>query len=110
MCTRTDNLIKSPRCLYHASLGEFLKCNSAEILGNLISSYHGDSQSTTIESWEEEIRILKKHLSVWVDEDAYIIFEYNIPRLGKRIDVVLLLRGIIFGNDIRVYTKNVVNN
>ena len=105
MCTRTDNLIKSPRCLYHASLGEFLKCNSAEILGNLISSYHGDSQSTTIESWEEEIRILKEQLSVWADEDAYIIFEYNIPRLGKRIDVVLLLRGIIFCLEFKVGKK-----
>ena len=105
MCTRTDNLIKSPRCLYHASLGEFLKSNSAEILGNLISSYHGDSQSTTIESWEEEIRILKEQLSVWADEDAYIIFEYNIPRLGKRIDVVLLLRGIIFCLEFKVGKK-----
>ena len=107
MYSQTDNETKSPRCLYHASLGEFLKFNNAEILGNLIASYHGDSQSTTIESWEEEIRILKKHLSVWVDEDAYIIFEYNIPRLGKRIDVVLLLRGIIFCLEFKVGKKEV---
>lgn len=105
MYTQTDNLVKSPRCLYNASLGEFLKCNNAEILGHLITSYHGDSQSTTVESWEEEIRILKKQLSVWADEDAYIIFEYNIPRLGKRIDVVLLLRGIIFCLEFKVGKK-----
>ena len=105
MYTQTDNLVKSPRCLYNASLGEFLKCNNAEILGHLITSYHGDSQSTTVESWEEEIRILKEQLSVWADEDAYIIFEYNIPRLGKRIDVVLLLRGIIFCLEFKVGKK-----
>ena len=60
MYTQTDNLVKSPRCLYNASLGEFHKCNNAEILGHLITSYHGDSQSTTVESWEEEIRILRR--------------------------------------------------
>lgn len=32
----------------------------------------------------------------WKGEQGQIIFEYDIPRLGKRIDVVLLLRGMIF--------------
>ena len=105
MYTRTDILAKSPRCLYHAHLREFLECNNAEILGSIITSYHGDSQSTTIESWEEEIRILKDQLSTWADEDAYIIFEYNIPRLGKRIDAVLLLRGVIFCMEFKVGKK-----
>ena len=105
MYTRTDILAKSPRCLYHEHLREFLECNNAEILGSIITSYHGDSQSTTIESWEEEIRILKDQLSTWADEDAYIIFEYNIPRLGKRIDAVLLLRGVIFCMEFKVGKK-----
>lgn len=102
MCNQTDNIIKSPRCLYNSHLKEFLAHNDIEILGNIIASYHGDSQSATIESWEEEIRILKEQLNTWADEDAYIIFEYNIPRLGKRIDAVLLLRGIIFCMEFKV--------
>ena len=105
MCNQTDNIIKSPRCLYNSHLKEFLAHNDIEILGNIIASYHGDSQSATIESWEEEIRILKDQLSTWADEDAYIIFEYNIPRLGKRIDAVLLLRGIIFCMEFKVGKK-----
>lgn len=105
MCNQTDNIIKSPRCLYNSHLKEFLAHNDIEILGNIIASYHGDSQSATIESWEEEIRILKEQLNTWADEDAYIIFEYNIPRLGKRIDAVLLLRGIIFCMEFKVGKK-----
>lgn len=105
MCNQTDNIIKSPRCLYNSNLKEFLAHNDIEILGSIIASYHGDSQSTTIESWEEEIRILKEQLNTWADEDAYIIFEYNIPRLGKRIDAVLLLRGIIFCMEFKVGKK-----
>ena len=47
-------------------------------------------------AWSEEIDLLKQVLAPWKDESAEIIFEYSIPRLGKRIDVVLLLRGIVF--------------
>ena len=35
-------------------------------------------------------------------EDGQIIFEYDIPRLGKRIDVVLLVRGIVFCLEFKV--------
>ena len=60
------------------------------------SNYHGNSQTTTRESWDEEIVVMKKVVSDYASEDGQIIFEYDIPRLGKRIDVVLLLRGIVF--------------
>lgn len=52
--------------------------------------------TTTNEAWADEIRIMQEVLLPWKDEDGQVIFEYDIPRLGKRIDVVLLLRGLIF--------------
>lgn len=36
------------------------------------------------------------------DQDGQIIFEYDIPRLGKRIDLVLLYRGIVFCIEFKV--------
>ena len=36
------------------------------------------------------------------DRDGQIIFEYDIPRLGKRIDLVLLYRGIVFCIEFKV--------
>lgn len=42
----------------------------------------------------------------WQDEEANIIFEYDIPRLGKLIDVVLFLRGIIFCLEFKVRPKD----
>ena len=36
------------------------------------------------------------------DKDGRIVFEYDIPRLGKRIDVVLLFRGIVFCLEFKV--------
>lgn len=47
-------------------------------------------------AWSEEIEIMQQALLSWKDEYGEIIFEYSIPRLGKRIDVVVLLRGIVF--------------
>ena len=97
-----NSVLKSTRCLYHSAIYDFLQTKNTEILGELISSYHGSSLTTTNESWEEEIRILKSVLETWKDEDAHIIFEYAIPRLGKRIDVVLLLKGIVFCLEFKV--------
>ena len=48
------------------------------------------------DAWIEEIDILQEALQPYRNEDGCIVFEYTIPRMGKRIDVVLLLRGIVF--------------
>ena len=45
---------------------------------------------------------MKNVLSNLNDENGQIIFEYDIPRLGKRLDVVLLYRGIIFCLEFKV--------
>ena len=54
--------------------------------------------------------LFKEQLGEWASEDAHIIFEYNIPRLGKRIDVVLLLRGIIFCLEFKVGKKEALQS
>lgn len=46
----------------------------------------------------------------WKDEENDIIFEYDIPCLGKRIDVVLLLRGIIFCFEFKVGLKDALQS
>ena len=50
--------------------------------------------------------MMQEVLQPWKNEPGQIIFEYNIPRLGKRIDVVLLLRGIIFCLEFKVGQKD----
>ena len=50
--------------------------------------------------------MMQEVLQPWKNEPGQIIFEYDIPRLGKRIDVVLLLRGIIFCLEFKVGQKD----
>lgn len=80
--------------------------NPLSVLGALHNNYHGEALTTTDEAWKGEIDILQRVLQPWKEEVAQIIFEYEIPRLGKRIDVVLLLRGLIFCLEFKVGQKD----
>ena len=99
---------KSPRCLYNDSLDAFLDKEDKFIFGVLCDAYHGDTLTTSREAWLTEIQILQRELQPWKESDAHIILEYNIPRLGKRIDAVLLLRGIIFCLEFKVNEKDIL--
>ncbi len=82
----------SSRCLYQNRFAGFLRESSNSIFGILNDRYHGEARTSTREAWKEEISFLKRVLPKLSEQDGQIIFEYDIPRLGKRIDVVLLLR------------------
>ncbi len=71
-------------------------------MGELCDRYHGDALTTTREAWKSEISIMKGVLSQLAAKDGKIVFEYDIPRLGKRIDVVLLYKGIVFCLEFKV--------
>lgn len=100
---------RTNRCLYNSDFKSFIEAVEEDpysVLGRIHNAFHGQALTTTDEAWLEEIQLLGNALLPWKDEEAEIIFEYDIPRLGKRIDVVLLLRGIIFCLEFKVGQKN----
>lgn len=96
------------RCLFSSSIKEFLSLDREYVLGVLCDRYHGDALTTTREAWVGEVDILQKALNPYSDSNGRIIFEYDIPRLGKRIDVVLLLNGIIFCLEFKVGKEDIL--
>lgn len=90
------------RCLYENEISSFLAADGESVFGILCDKYHGVALTTTREAWKKEIEILQDVLIPWKESDGRIIFEYDIPRLGKRIDAVLLLKGIIFCLEFKV--------
>lgn len=90
------------RCLYNSSFRTFLNTDDNSIFGLLCERYHGEALTTTREAWKSEIAIMKDVLNNFADKQGQIIFEYYIPRLGKRVDVVLLLEGIVFCLEFKV--------
>lgn len=99
---------KSPRCLYDSDISTFISKEKEAIFGILCDKYHGDALTTTREAWNTEIEILQNALIPWKNSNGHIVFEYDIPRLGKRIDVVLLLKGIIFCLEFKVGEASVL--
>lgn len=84
------------RYFYKSTLFKFVNDSSDDIFGKIARNDEGDSVSEQKYAWSEEIEIMQEVLFPWKDESGEILFEYSIPRLGKRIDVVVLLRGIVF--------------
>ena len=99
---------KSPRCLYDSDIESFIKKDKEAIFGTLCDTYHGDALTTTREAWMGEIEILQRECSLWRNTDGRIIFEYDIPRLGKRVDVILLIRGIVFCLEFKVGESSIL--
>ena len=93
---------KSPRCLYENDLCGFLDNDEKSIMGILVENYNGQVQTTQVDAWKEEILAMRNVVARLNDKSGRIIFEYDIPRLGKRVDVVLLYRGIIFCIEFKV--------
>ena len=98
------------RCLYKSDFKSFIEADPYSVLGLIHDAFHGQVLTTTDEAWLEEINILQNVLMPWKEEEAEIIFEYDIPRLGKRIDVVLLLRGLIFCLEFKVGQKDILQS
>lgn len=98
------------RCLYNSSFTDFLNTDDNTIFGVLCNRYHGEALTTTREAWKSEISIMKDILVRFANKDGQIIFEYDIPRLGKRVDVVLLFEGIVFCVEFKVGESRILES
>jgi len=82
------------RAYYSASIADFLGTSPNEILGALLANSGGSAtEHTQRDAWLEQIRILKDVLR---DREGRVYFEYSIPRMGSRIDTVLLIGPVLF--------------
>jgi hypothetical protein len=86
------------RAYYSDTISDFLDKAPDTILGALTKSASNDGariESTQTEAWLEQVAILKESLGSYRDRGS-LYFEYSIPRLGKRIDVLALIGPVIF--------------
>lgn len=87
--------MRNLRTYYSATIEEFLNQTENYILGVIHSN--DTSAKTTIQqsnTWSQEVKILKNQLKGFTE--GKILFEYTIPRMSKRVDVVLLHKNIVF--------------
>ena len=90
------------RAYYSDSIKNFLKDTTEEILGKLALNSEFSLEQSQRDAWIEEINILQDVLS---RSQGSIYFEYSIPRMGKRIDVVYLIGPVIFVLEFKIGEK-----
>lgn len=84
---------------YKNSLAKFLNQSIQEIVGSITLSNEFNSQQTQSKSWEHQIRILQKELT---NLNGEIFFEFSIPRMGKRVDCILIIENVVFVIEFKV--------
>ena len=99
------------RAYYSARIREFVDEKPETLLGKLMVSDEFSTTDLQKNAWRKEIDILQDQLrSV---ENGDIAFEYTIPRMGHRIDVVCIIHGLIFLLEFKVgdseYRKSTVD-
>ena len=82
------------RAYYGKSIADFIQEDDLNILGTL-AKHHGYQtlEKSQQNAWERQITILKSQLA---ELTGYIYFEFSIPRMGKRVDNIVILGDKIF--------------
>ena len=89
------------RSYYSKKLDEFLNDDPNRILGKLTNSHQFALEEQQRNAWIMQIDILKNQLQNF--GSGQILFEYSIPRMGKRVDVIFIYSGLIFVIEFKVH-------
>lgn len=89
------------RAYYSDSIEDFLARTPEEILGTIARESQFAIEGTQRDAWLDQVRILRPVLERYRGRGK-VYFEYAVPRLGKRIDVVLLIDHVVFVIEFKV--------
>lgn len=92
----------SLRFWYGASITEFVDAPGESVLGQLAFNCDFALIPTQRDAWHAQIEFLRSRLQ---GLSGSIFFEFNIPRMGRRIDVVLIMGPVIFALEFKVGEK-----
>lgn len=91
------------RWFYADSLDGLQSSSSEQILGELVQHAGGGIELDQSNAWQKQIEILKTlDLPADIQGASKIYFEYTIPRLGRRVDVILLIQHVLFVLEFKV--------
>ncbi len=97
------------RAYYSNGISEFIEESKDSIIGKLAQGGTFDITQPQRKAWSEEIDIVKNTVRHYYG-NGKVYFEYEIPRLGGRIDVLVLIRGVIFVIEFKVGASEFSNS
>lgn len=92
------------RSYYSNSIENFMGDNETQILGELTRNHSHALENLQRNAWIDQIKILK---DVFKNKpEGHIFFEFAIPRMGKRVDNIVIIGDLIFVIEFKVgYAK-----
>ena len=87
------------RAYYSATIEDFQSADPNAIQGRLSTNSDGPVEPAQIEAWAAQIVVLK---SVLAGYQGKVYFEYSIPRMGLRIDAVVVVGPVVFVIEFKV--------
>lgn len=95
----TDRPAASLRYWYGAPISEFICASPNEVIGQLAANSQFAMLPTQRDAWLTEVGFLQSNLT---NLSGSIFFEFTIPRMGRRIDVVLVVGPVVFAIEFKV--------
>jgi DUF2075 family protein len=97
------------RAYYSDSIADFLTRSPDEVLGALSRHTAFAIEATQRDAWVAQVEILQTAL-IGLAGRGTIYFEYAVPRLGKRIDTLLLIDHVVFVLEFKVGDSRFLSN
>ena len=98
MANLTPSAVAS-RAWYGALIVDFLTASSNEVLGELTRHSTFNVDQAQRDAWLAEIAFLRENLEGLT---GTLYLEFNIPRMGSRVDAVLLIGPVVFVVEFKV--------
>ncbi len=92
------------RAYYSANLVDFLIESADSIIGKITKNHSQNLEHLQTGAWAGQIEILQVALQPL--NEGHILFEVQIPRMGRRADVVLIYKDLIFVIEFKVGAKH----
>src|SRR5437879_714140 len=89
------------RAYYGDSIETFLEKSPVEVVGAIVTAGSFSVKTTQRDAWLAEISILQDALRAYRGRGK-LYLEYSVPRLGQRIDAVILIDHVIFVIEFKV--------
>lgn len=91
---------------YSDTITDFLQKLPETIIGEISVNGRLGHINTELYAWEFQIKLLKEILQNY---EGNLFFEFSIPRMGKRVDCLLIIKNIVFVIEFKVGEKEFLN-
>jgi len=92
---------------YSDTIKNFCQKSLETIIGEISVNGRLGHINTELFAWEFQINLLQEAL---LDYNGQLFFEFSIPRMGKRVDCLVIIKNIVFIIEFKVGEKEFLNH